>query len=126
MNDKRITHILVADAQSHVRSALRLWLEQEANFVVVGEAMDVTGLLLGLERGPVDVVLLDCDLPGLPICHLLRLLQWERPFLPIIAMSSRPEARRQALQSGATAFLSKGAPPETVLRLLGRLLQTAT
>lgn len=93
--------------------------------VVVGEAADATGLLLILENGPVDVVLLDWDLPGLPVHHLLRLLRLERPSLHIIAMSSRPEARRQALQAGAAAFLSKGAPPETVLRILAQLPRTA-
>ncbi|MCA9874208.1 MAG: response regulator transcription factor [Anaerolineales bacterium] len=126
MNDIETRHILVADDQSHVRSALRLLLEQEPNMVVVGEAVDVTGLFKRLERGPVDVLLLDWDLPGLPIRHVLRLLQLERPSLPIIAMSSRPEARQQALQAGVAAFLSKGAPPETVLSLLAQLPQTTT
>lgn len=121
MNEKDKRHLLIADDQRHVRSALRLLLEQQPGMVVVGEAADATGLLLSLENGPVDVVLLDWDLPGLPIHHLLRLLRLERPSLSIIAMSSRPEARQQALQASAVAFLSKGAPPETILSLLANL-----
>lgn len=126
MNETDKRHILIADDQGHIRSALSLLLEQEPEMVVVGEAADATGLLLSLENGPVDVVLLDWDLPGLPIRHLLRLLRLERPFLHIIAMSSHPEARPQALQAGAVAFLSKGAPPETVLHLLAQLPRTTT
>jgi DNA-binding NarL/FixJ family response regulator len=126
MNEKDKRHLLIADDQSHVRSALRLLLEQEPGMIVVGEAADAAGLFLSLENGPVDVVLLDWDLPGLPIHHLLRLLRLERPSLLIIAMSSRPEARHQALQAGVAAFLSKGAPPETILSLLARLPRTTT
>jgi DNA-binding NarL/FixJ family response regulator len=126
MNEKDERPLLIADGQSHVRSALRLLLEQQPEMVVVGEAADATGLLLSLEKGPVDVVLLDWDLPGLPIRHLLRLLRLERPSLHIIAMSSRPEARQQALQAGVTAFLSKGALPETVLSILAKLPRTTT
>jgi DNA-binding NarL/FixJ family response regulator len=126
MNEKDERPLLIADGQSHVRSALRLLLEQEPGMVVVEEAADATGLLLSLEKEPVDVVLLDWDLPGLPIRHLLRLLRLERPSLHIIAMSSRPEARQQALQAGVTTFLSKGAPPETVRSILAKLPRTTT
>lgn len=126
MNEKRERYILIADDQSRVRSALRLLLEQEPDLILVGGASDATGLFLSLEKGPVDIVLLDWDLPGLPIHHLLRLLRLERPSLHIIAMSSRPEARHQALQAGVTAFLSKGAPPETVLSILAKLPRTTT
>jgi DNA-binding NarL/FixJ family response regulator len=121
MNEEKKRQILIADDQSHVRSALRLLLEQEPDMIVVGEAADATGLLLALEKGMVDVVLLDWDLPGLPIHHLLRLLRYERPYLPIIAMSSRPEARQQARDANVSAFLSKGAPPEAVLTALAAL-----
>lgn len=126
MSERKTRHILIADDQGHVRSALRLLLEQEPGITVIAEAADATGLLLSLESSPLDVVLLDWDLPGLPIHHLLRLLRLERPSLPIIAMSSRPEARFQALQAGVAAFLSKGAPPETILTILARLPSITT
>lgn len=126
MSERKTRHVLIADDQGHVRSALRLLLEQEPGITVIAEAADATGLLLSLESSPLDVVLLDWDLPGLPIHHLLRLLRLERPSLPIIAMSSRPETRFQALQAGVVAFLSKGAPPETILTILARLPSITT
>jgi DNA-binding NarL/FixJ family response regulator len=114
-------HVMIADDQVSVRAALRLLLEQEPHVTIVGEAADATGLLLLVSKLDAQLLLLDWELPGLPPRHLLRLLQYERPSLQIIAMSSRPEARQRALQAGAAAFLSKGAPPETVLAILAQL-----
>ena len=114
--------VLLADDQAQVRSALRLLLEQEPGFQVVGETADATGLLLTAAEKAFDLVLLDWELPGLPAAQLLRLLQYERPLLKIIAMSSRPEVAQPALDAGAHAFLSKSDPPEQVLLTLRTLL----
>lgn len=121
VNEKSPLRVLLADDQASVRAALRFLLEQEPGIAIAGEAADATGLLLAASKLPADVVLLDWELPGLPPRHLLRLLGYERPFLQIIAMSSRPEARQPALRAGAAAFLSKGAPPEEVLAVLAAL-----
>jgi DNA-binding NarL/FixJ family response regulator len=121
MNEKPVIRILLADDQASVRGALRLLLEQEPAFAVVAEAADVTGLLQIAAQHPANLLLLDWELPGLPISHLLRLLREEWPALQIIAMSSRPEAGLRAAQLGVAAFLSKGAPPETVVATLTQL-----
>ena len=114
--------VLLADDQLPVRSALRLLLEQEPDFQVVGETADATGLLLAAAEKAPDLVLLDWELPGLPADQLLRLLQYERPSLKIIAMSSKPESRQAALNKGADAFVSKNEPPERVLAIIRTFL----
>jgi len=120
MEEMPTLRVLLADDQPHVRRALQMLLEQESGVIIVGEAADATGLLLAVATQPADVLLVDWELPGLPLPHLLRLLHFERPSLQIIAMSSRPEAKTEALSVGAAAFLSKGAPPETVRTVLHR------
>jgi DNA-binding NarL/FixJ family response regulator len=118
MDGESRRRIIIADDQSSVRASLRLLLEQRTDALVVGEAADALGLILVLEKTPADILLLDWELPGLPSAHLLRLLRFDQPSLPIIAMSVRPEARQEALHAGAAAFLSKSAPPEVVLATL--------
>lgn len=110
--------VLLADDQFAVRSALRLLLEQEKDVQVVGETADSTALLLAVMQKTPELVLLDWELPGLPPVQLLRLLRYERPFLKIVAMSSRPEARQAALAAGIAAFVSKSEPPERVLAVI--------
>lgn len=109
--------ILLADDQASVRSALRLLLEQSLNGEIVGECADATSLLQTIAHAEPDVILLDWELPGLPAVQLMRLLRFEKPGVSIIALSSRPEASRQAVSAGVDAFVSKNAPPE--------ILQTA-
>ena len=122
MDFVRKMRLLLADDQIRVRSALRLLLEQEPAFQVVGEAADATGLLLAVTEKEPDGVLLDWELPGLPAAQLVRLLKVERPFLKIIAMSSRPEVEQLALSTDVQAFLSKSESPERVLSIIRTFL----
>jgi DNA-binding NarL/FixJ family response regulator len=110
--------VLIADDQPEVRSALRLLLEQEPGVIVVGEAANAALLLAQLHRTTPDVVLLDWELPGLAVWELFPALRDYGDNPVVIAMSGRPEARQAALGAGADAFVSKGDPPEQVLRTL--------
>ena len=107
--------VLLADDQPKVRSALRLLLEQQPGVSILGEAVDVTGLLDWVKATCPDLVLLDWELPGLESDSLLPALREFCPCLAVIALSGRPEARRAALDAGVDAFVSKGDPPERLL-----------
>jgi DNA-binding NarL/FixJ family response regulator len=121
-NEDIVMRILLADDQMKVRSALLLLLAQIDGLQIVGEAADATSVLQTVVQKQPDLVLLDWELPGLPLEQLLRLLWYERPSLKIIAMSSRPEAERSALATGVHAFFSKGEPPDQVLAIVQSLL----
>jgi DNA-binding NarL/FixJ family response regulator len=113
--------VLLADDHREVLSALRLLLDDEAGLQVVGEATDVRALLTATAALAPDIVLLDWELPGLPglpSSDVIRELLARRRDLTIIALSGRTEAERVALQAGASAFVSKGDPPERLLEVL--------
>jgi CheY-like chemotaxis protein len=115
--------VLVADDEANVRSALRLLLEQEPIACQVSEAASAECLLRCALVAQPDVVLLDWDLPGLHAPSLLPALRDACPWLAVIALSGRPEERREALAAGADAFVSKVDAPEelqTALLRLGR------
>lgn len=106
--------ILLADDQDQVRSALRFLLEQENDLSIVGEGVNAQALIERTRATLPDLVLLDWELPGLQDGILGAL--WEiRPGLSVIALSGRPEARRDAMLAGVTAFVSKAGPPEQLL-----------
>jgi DNA-binding NarL/FixJ family response regulator len=107
--------ILLADNQADVRSALRLLLEQEPGLDVVGEAIGVEELLIQAEAAQPDLVLLDWELPGSRAADLLPALRSCCPCARAIALSGRPEARREALEAGIDVFVSKADPPERLL-----------
>lgn len=110
--------VLLADDLAEVRSALRFLLEQESGMYVVGEAAEVDALVAQNESTQPDLVLLDWELPGVPATDLLSVLRARRHSTIVIAISSRPEARRQALDAGVDAFVSKGEPPDHLLAIL--------
>lgn len=107
--------IFLADDQSTVRSALRLLLEQDPSVAVVGEAREAQDLLTQVRADCPDLLLLDWELPALRPPELLSALRSICPDLSVVALSSRPDARRAALASGANAFVSKGDAPELLL-----------
>jgi DNA-binding NarL/FixJ family response regulator len=110
-------HILLADNQVEVRSALRFLLEQEPGMCLVGEAAEAGELLAQEAALQPDLVLLDWELPGSQPADLLAALRIRRHTI-VIALSGRPEARQAALNAGVDAFVSKGEPPERLLATL--------
>ena len=110
--------VLLADDQSQVRSALRVLLEYGTKWRVIGEASEAEELVARAKADHPDLVLLDWELPGLEPTHALRALRQLCPQLRIIVLSSQPEARQDALATGADGFVSKGDPPERLLAVM--------
>jgi two-component system response regulator DesR len=108
--------ILLADDQSTVRSALRLLFEQEPEVCVIAEAVDAAQMLCQARRSRPDLVLLDWELPGSPADGLIPELRALLPDVCIIALSGHPEAEKLAMAAGVDRFVSKGEPPEELLR----------
>jgi len=111
-------HILLADDESKVRSALRLLLEQHPGLSVVGEAADAGELWGQVQATCPDLLLLDWELPGQQPAELVPAVRRCCPRVSVIALSGRPEARQAALAAGADAFVSKGDPPDRLLAAL--------
>lgn len=113
--DSEAKRVLIVDADSNVRAALRLLLARQANFRVIGEAHEAAGLQLSLAP---DVVLLDWQLR--PLLETLR-TKWSKA--QVIVLSLRDEHRDDALAAGAQAFVSKCEAPGKVLETLRKLSQ---
>ena len=107
--------ILLADGRPKVRFALRVLLERQPEYQVVGEASNVYQLLAQVGMVCPDLVLLGWELPGLAALDSLDSLHEACPGLSVIALSGRPEARLAALEAGADGFVSKTDPPDRLM-----------
>jgi two-component system invasion response regulator UvrY len=107
--------ILLADAQTKVRFALRVLLERQPGFEVVGDAACAEELFAHTAVCCPDVVLLDWSVAGTAADGLMLALRRSCPGVGVIVLSGRPEVREAALAAGADAFVSKGNPPEDLL-----------
>jgi DNA-binding NarL/FixJ family response regulator len=110
--------VLLADDQAMVRAGFRMILESEPDIVVVGEAADGEQAVEATRRLRPDVVLMDIQMPGEDGLRATRRIT-ERPGQPsrvvILTTFERDDYVYEALQSGASGFLLKNAPPEQLV-----------
>ncbi len=107
--------IMLADNRPRVRFALRALLERQSGFEVVAEGIDAQDLMAQAESDCPDLILLDWELPGMAPRDLLIALRGHCPHVKIIALSGHVSARREAVDMGVDAFVSKGEPPDKLL-----------
>jgi two-component system KDP operon response regulator KdpE len=110
--------ILLVDDESAIRRALRPPLV-ELGFQVVEASRGEEALQL-LRSGPVDVVLLDVNMPGIGGIETLRRIRAFAPRLPVIMLTVRDaeEEKVEALESGADDYVTK---PFSTRELIARL-----
>jgi DNA-binding NarL/FixJ family response regulator len=108
-------HILIADDQPRVCSAVRLLLEQQPEVEKVEEAVSAQKLLDCAINHMPDLIFLDWELPGRRPKELITDMRCLCPDIYVIVMDSKPQTRQAALDAGANAFVSKTEPPERLL-----------
>jgi two-component system sensor histidine kinase RpfC len=113
--------VLVADDNPTNREVLGKILERSGHAVTL--VNDGEQALDAIERSAHDLLILDRNMPGMggmEALQALRLMMRGRERLPVIMLSAdvTPEAKREALEAGADAFLSK---PIEALRLLDEI-----
>jgi two-component system sensor histidine kinase RpfC len=110
--------VLVADDNPTNREVVGKILERSGHAVTL--VIDGEQTLDAIEREAHDIVILDRNMPGmggLEALQALRLMTRGRERLPVIMLSAdvTPEAKREALEAGADAYLPK---PIEALKLL--------
>ena len=113
--------VLIVEDEHHLAEGLRFNLEAEgfeAEVVVTGEA--ALERLLGPERQPFDVVVLDVMLPGKDGFAVVTELRAAREFVPVLMLTARgrPEDVLKGFGAGADDYLPK---PSELAILLARI-----
>ena len=112
--------IILADHHAEPLKALNDLLSEQTEFEVIGEAVDGESLLLRASENPTDLVLIDCDLPGIRMEDLISGLHSIEPRPIVVVMSSKFEKSRVMLQAGADAYVSKSEQLQWLLESLKR------
>ena len=112
--------ILLVDDDATVRDSLNDVLVGEDYFVISAEngqqALDFANTL------PVDLVLLDLNMPVRNGWDTFAQLTTDHPLIPIIIATARPDQLFTALGAGAGALLEKPMDIPTLLRTMAKLL----
>jgi two-component system sensor histidine kinase RpfC len=112
---------LVADDNPTNREVMQKILERGGHTPTL--VNDGDQALDALEAGEFDIVILDRNMPGtggIEALQAIRLMMRGRERLPVVILSAdvTPEAKRDAMQAGADAFLGK---PIEAIRLLEQI-----
>ena len=103
--------VLIADDHTIVRSGVRMLLETEEDFTVVGEAVDgAQAISLTGELRP-DVVLMDIGMPDVDGLEATRRIkaQWPDVNVLVLTMHRSEEYFFATLKNGASGYILKGA-----------------
>jgi DNA-binding NarL/FixJ family response regulator len=115
-----VIRILVADDHSVVRKGLMQIVADDPGMEVTGEAATGQEALELVRSRPFDVVILDIAMPGRGGLDILRDLKAEDPALKVLVLSMYPEEQYaiRSLRDGASAYLTKGCPPEELIQAI--------
>lgn len=113
--------IVIADAQTRVRAALRLLLEADATYHVIAETAHLEEILPLVQSSSPDLILLDWQLLHANTANDL-IADMHTMATRVIALSSDPNCRQAALAAGADAFVGKSDPPDVLLNTLQQLI----
>ena len=124
MNEISLTHALVADDEPHIGRIIKMKLEQGPFRVTLAydgqEALDFVN-----SGEKIDLVLLDLMMPKLSGLDVLRSIRAQDNLksLPCIILTAGGDAKheRDALELGATHFLTKPFSPKKLYALVARL-----
>ncbi len=111
-----VIRLLIADDHLIVRQGLRLILETEDGFELVGEASDgAEAVKLAGELNP-DVVLMDLRMPGMDGLAAIERLAEEQPKIAIVILTTfdEDELMVRGLRAGAKGFLLKDTQRDTL------------
>lgn len=103
--------VVLADDHQVVRSGLRLLLESEQRFDVVGEAGDVPSTLETVIARRPQVLILDLNMGGESSLDSIPALRQQAPETQIVVltMQENPAFARAALRAGAIGYVMKDA-----------------
>jgi DNA-binding NarL/FixJ family response regulator len=111
-----VIRLLIADDEAMVRKGLRLVLETEDEFQVVGEASDGVEAISQSRRLTPDVILMDVRMPrmdGVEACR--RLVDETGAKVVVLTTFDLDEHLFAAVRAGASGFLLKASRPEELV-----------
>jgi DNA-binding NarL/FixJ family response regulator len=123
--------ILLVDDQPYIRDSLRIILEQELDFEIIGLAENGEHAVSFCEQDQPHVVLMDLNMPGMDGAEATKLIKQKWPGVRVLVLTTFQETDMavEALQNGADGYLLKSTEPQELfegIRLVHRGVKMIT
>jgi two-component system, NarL family, invasion response regulator UvrY len=109
--------ILIVDDHAIIREGLIRIIQFESDMEVAGSVKNATEAIHVLSNSPVDVVILDINMPGRSGMDIIKDIKQLQPNSAILMLSMYSEERFaiRALKAGASGYLTKDKATEEVI-----------
>ena len=112
--------ILIADDHLIIRQGLRLILETESDFELIGEASDGAEALSLCKKLKPDVVLMDLRMPNMDGLTAIEKLRVDQPNIAVVILTTfnEDDLMLRGLQAGAHGYLLKDTDRNTLFNTI--------
>lgn len=116
--------ILIVDDHAIVREGLSLLINQEKDLEVCAVAENADEALAQIEKGNIDVAVVDISLGGMSGLQLTEMIKNRNPHLPVLILTMHDEEMyaKRAFRAGAKGFVTKHEASETVVTAIRMML----
>ena len=118
-----LCRVLIADDTAEIRLLLRMALESEGCFEIIGEARNgAEALQIAADSSP-DAIVLDLAMPVMDGLEAIPEIKRRSPDAKILVLSGfdAGKMRQEAMDAGADAYLEKGEPAQKIVDALQAL-----
>jgi DNA-binding NarL/FixJ family response regulator len=120
MTNETTINVLIADDHPMIIDGLRMSLSNVSEVKIVADASDGESVVEALRKYPIDVILLDINMPGLNGFDTLRKI---KPIFPnvkilILSMYGMPEFIRSVIKGGASGYLLKNTGKDELIEAI--------
>jgi two-component system, NarL family, response regulator NreC len=122
LEEKTVTTLILADDHDLVRQGLRMLLEAESDFEVIGEFNSGLGVADVVEQRKPDILVIDVMMSGLNGLEVTRQIKQRNLETRVIVVSMHAEEAymRQALANGAMGYVLKSSTSRDLVEAIRR------
>jgi DNA-binding NarL/FixJ family response regulator len=119
---KKAIKILIVDDHQALREGLRVILQLEPDFSIVGEAEEGKQAIKLAQALAPDVIIMDMDLGEMDGTQVTELILAQQPDICVIgfSMHTDPELAETMRKVGAKAYLTKSDAPDQLISAIRR------
>lgn len=103
--------ILIADDHTIIRNGLKLMLDKNSKFKIVGDVNSGSAAIDFVNKNPnqVDIVLMDIDMPGMNGIEATKILTSKHPHIKVLALTMHKEEKfiNDMINAGALSYILK-------------------